>query len=93
MSMVLKPISFLQSSVLVVLNITDSNDHVPKLSQPSYNVTIEENYVGPLTSLVISATDKDSGRNGRVTYSIVGGSSLFVIDATTVGILKCFVSI
>ncbi|CAB4019339.1 Protocadherin Fat 4, partial [Paramuricea clavata] len=73
----------LKSSVLVKLNITDSNDNAPIFSHSSYNVTIQENYVGPLTSLVINASDKDSGSNGHLTFSIVDGSSLFAIDATT----------
>lgn len=70
------------------LNITDANDNAPMFSQLLYNVTIQENYVGPLPSLVITAIDLDSGSNGRVTYSIVGGSSMFSINSTTVrGIL------
>ena len=78
--------------MLVELNITDSNDNAPIFSRSSYNVTIQENYVGPLTTLVINASDKDSGSNGHLTFSIVDGSSLFAIDATTVSILKCLLS-
>ena len=72
----------------MVVNITDSNDNGPVFSQSSYNITISENFVGPLTSLNINATDQDSGNNGQVTFSIVGDSSHFTIDSATVGILS-----
>ena len=71
-----------------MFNITDSNDHGPIFSQTSYNVTIEENYFGILSSLVVNASDQDSGDNGDVTYTIVGGSSIFSIDPKTVGVLR-----
>ena len=77
----------LQSSVLVMLNITDANDHGPIFSQTSYNVTIEENYYGLLSSLAVKASDQDSGENGEVTYTIVGGSSVFSINPKTVRVL------
>ena len=70
-----------------MLNITDANDHRPIFSQTSYNVTIEENYYGLLSSLAVIANDQDSGENGEVTYTIVGGSSVFSINPKTVGVL------
>ena len=73
----------LTSSVLVSVNITDSNDNGPVFSKSSYNITIPENFTGLLTSLNINATDQDSGNNGQVTFSIVDGLPQFSIDSTT----------
>ncbi|XP_028399940.1 protocadherin Fat 4-like isoform X2 [Dendronephthya gigantea] len=73
----------LKASVLVIINITDSNDHTPEFSSPSYNVTIAENYFGALTSLHLNASDLDSGRNSKLTYSIVDGPSFFTINPKT----------
>ena len=68
------------------MNITDSNDHTPEFSSPSYNVTIQENHVGLLSSLHVNASDRDSGSNGKLTYSIVNGPSFFTINPMTVGL-------
>ena len=53
-------------------------------SKQTYNVTIAENFRGAISTLVIDATDLDSGQNGKVSFSIVDGRIGFSIDSNTV---------
>ena len=54
--------------------ISDVNDNAPTFSQQKYAVTIPES-TSPGTSVAaVTATDKDSGSNGRFSYSLLGGA-------------------
>uniref|UniRef100_A0A8D2JJ96 FAT atypical cadherin 2 n=1 Tax=Varanus komodoensis TaxID=61221 RepID=A0A8D2JJ96_VARKO len=72
----------LSDITMVVINITDINDHMPTFSQDLYTADIQENAaIGELVLMVL-AEDKDGVMNNQITYSIVTGNSLghFVID-------------
>ncbi|XP_062596826.1 protocadherin Fat 4-like [Saccostrea cucullata] len=62
--------------VTLTITLTDINDNAP-LIQGTYDKTIPENE--PVHSLVfsLSATDPDTGENGRFLYSIESGNSDF----------------
>ncbi|XP_061178908.1 protocadherin Fat 4-like [Saccostrea echinata] len=62
--------------VTLTITLTDINDNAP-IIQGTYDRTIPENE--PVHSLVftLSATDPDTGDNGRFLYSIVSGNSDF----------------
>ncbi|XP_015270777.1 PREDICTED: protocadherin Fat 2 [Gekko japonicus] len=72
----------LSDITMVVINITDINDHVPEFSQDLYIVDIREDVAIGEMILMVLADDKDGVMNNQITYSIVGGNSLahFVID-------------
>lgn len=55
-------------TVTIQVSVLDANDNAPLFSQGVYRVSVPEN--SPLETLVVtvSATDKDEGLNGQVTY-------------------------
>lgn len=53
--------------------ILDANDNEPQFSRDMYQGTVFEDAVVYTSVLQISASDRDSGSNGRVTYTFVGG--------------------
>uniref|UniRef100_A0A8C5MXL6 Protocadherin-16 n=1 Tax=Leptobrachium leishanense TaxID=445787 RepID=A0A8C5MXL6_9ANUR len=57
------------------LTIEDVNDNVPEFTQSLYKVTVMENMAAWSPLVTITATDKDSGDNGKVTYQIVSAES------------------
>lgn len=54
------------------------NEHAPDFSQSSYNVTISENTTVGTTVLSIIATDRDSGSQGELTFSLSSGSPFYI---------------
>ena len=57
-----------ESVLLVHVSVTDVNDNIPVFSQNVYNVSIKNNPSETSSIATLSATDLDSGKNGRVTY-------------------------
>ncbi len=57
-------------NVQLPINITDVNDNAPVFAQPMYSVQLVENWPVGATVIKTSATDADSGDNGRITYSL-----------------------
>ncbi|XP_077182634.1 protocadherin Fat 2 isoform X2 [Paroedura picta] len=77
-----KGYGFLSDITMVVINITDANDHVPEFSQDLYIVDICEDVAIGEMILMVLADDKDGVMNNQITYSIVDGNALshFIID-------------
>ncbi|XP_071125296.1 protocadherin-9-like [Mytilus edulis] len=74
----------------VNVEVTDDNDNSPVFVQDVYNISIAEGTASNTAILAISATDKDIGDNGKVTYSFSSRqngldsiTSLFSINETT----------
>ena len=61
----------LYDTATVVIDVLDVNDHSPEFRDPVYRVEVAENTKMTVVQTVI-ATDKDSGENGQVSYSIIG---------------------
>uniref|UniRef100_A0A8C3F348 Protocadherin-16 n=1 Tax=Chrysemys picta bellii TaxID=8478 RepID=A0A8C3F348_CHRPI len=55
--------------------VEDINDNAPTFSQGLYQVTLLEHTPAGSTILTVSATDKDSGSNGELTYHLAVPSS------------------
>ncbi|XP_045469521.1 fat-like cadherin-related tumor suppressor homolog isoform X5 [Harmonia axyridis] len=75
----------LSNVATVNISIIDCNDNAPVFNQISYNAQIKEDaQVGEVVVQVL-ATDLDSDKNGKVTYSIIGGDTQeqFAIDPDT----------
>ncbi|XP_060710121.1 cadherin-23 [Hemiscyllium ocellatum] len=76
----------LSEMTTVLVNILDENDNHPAFQQQQYEITLDE---GPDTvhsfNLTVSATDRDEGPNGTVTYAIVDGNlhDTFTIHSIT----------
>uniref|UniRef100_A0A673L0R6 Cadherin domain-containing protein n=1 Tax=Sinocyclocheilus rhinocerous TaxID=307959 RepID=A0A673L0R6_9TELE len=67
--------------------VLDANDNAPVFSQSIYKASIPENFPKGSSVLRVSATDKDVGSNGDVTYSFSQSSerlsNLFQIDSSS----------
>lgn len=77
----LKPKTSLAS---VRIKVGDVNDNIPEFHIPHpEDVAVEENSPVGTSFYEVTAIDRDSGNNGAVKYSIIGGSGwgLFVIDS------------
>ncbi|XP_062852533.1 cadherin EGF LAG seven-pass G-type receptor 1 [Trichomycterus rosablanca] len=57
----------------VEIIVEDANDNVPQFSREKYQGTVFEDAPQFTSVLQISASDKDSGSNGRVSYTFQGG--------------------
>ncbi|XP_051871162.1 protocadherin-18-like [Pristis pectinata] len=55
----------------ITVRLTDVNDNPPVFGQSAYRALVMENGRSNRTLLTVAASDRDSGANGRVTYSIV----------------------
>ena len=67
----------------VIINISDENDNAPSFTEASYETTIPENSMNGSFVAALLASDEDSGSNGQVSYSIIGGLTAFEIDSTS----------
>jgi hypothetical protein len=76
----------LNTSVSVVINITDANDNYPQFDRTSYSRQLRETAVPGTEVITITATDADSGYNGLqgVRYKITGnGAERFQCNTRT----------
>ncbi|XP_019639951.1 PREDICTED: uncharacterized protein LOC109481803 [Branchiostoma belcheri] len=64
-----KGVPSLSASAAVEVAVLDTNDHCPTFQEDSTSI---QHTLRPGQSLNITATDRDSGVNGKVTYSILG---------------------
>lgn len=67
---------------MVKIQLTDENDNRPQFLPREYNVSLRHNTSPSTPVVVVVATDRDTGRFGEVTYSIVAGNEagLFRLD-------------
>lgn len=69
------------ASTTVVIDIVDCNNHAPIFNRSSYEATFEENIPPGTSILTVTATDRDHGENGYITYSITRPKAVpFSID-------------
>uniref|UniRef100_A0A663MK89 FAT atypical cadherin 2 n=1 Tax=Athene cunicularia TaxID=194338 RepID=A0A663MK89_ATHCN len=66
----------LSDVTMVVINITDINDHAPEFIQDPYFADIREDAAVGEIILTVSADDLDGAMNNQITYSIVAGNPL-----------------
>ncbi|XP_063353804.1 protocadherin beta-16-like [Pelmatolapia mariae] len=77
----------LSGTVQIHVTILDVNDNAPVFTQSTYKSSLMENSLKGTQLITVTATDKDEGTNGFVTYSISnnidGISDLFEIHETS----------
>ncbi|XP_023559815.1 protocadherin beta-12-like [Octodon degus] len=61
----------LKTQHTITLQVSDVNDNAPTFTQSSYTLFVPENNSPALLIGTISATDRDSGSNAQVTYSLL----------------------
>ncbi|XP_012604414.3 LOW QUALITY PROTEIN: protocadherin beta-14 [Microcebus murinus] len=61
----------LQTQYNITVLVSDVNDNAPAFSQSSYTLFVPENNSPALHIGSVSATDRDSGSNAQVTYSLL----------------------
>ncbi|KAL5014373.1 hypothetical protein ScPMuIL_008643 [Solemya velum] len=75
------------STTTINITVLDENDNRPQFSKATYDVAVDENSYNATNPVIlhISATDRDSGENSVILYSISGGNeqNVFSIDATS----------
>ncbi|XP_062941291.1 protocadherin beta-8 [Cynocephalus volans] len=61
----------LKTQLNVTVQVSDVNDNAPAFTQTSYTLFVRENNSPALHIGSVSATDRDSGTNAQVTYSLL----------------------
>ncbi|KAL5011978.1 hypothetical protein ScPMuIL_010529 [Solemya velum] len=59
------------SNITVLVEVQDVNDNAPHFSQKNYNAEVIENAAVNTNFFQVNATDRDTGNNGRITYSLL----------------------
>lgn len=69
------------SSMTLIVNVQDANDNAPVFEQSHFVASVSENASLNTKFKQITASDRDSGENGRITYSLLDaeGSDRFGI--------------
>ena len=63
--------------------VKDSNDNRPVFVQNAFNFVVTENVESNYLIGRVSAEDKDSGANAKITYQFKSASRAFTIDGPT----------
>ncbi|XP_024139113.1 protocadherin gamma-A11 [Oryzias melastigma] len=77
----------LSGSILINVDVLDSNDNAPVFSQKIYKCTLTENSPAGTIVTKVHASDKDEGSNGKITFALLssvdGASEIFQINKET----------
>ncbi|XP_070539254.1 protocadherin Fat 4-like [Ptychodera flava] len=73
---------YLDNTVHVLINVTDVNDNVPLFTELFYSAHVAENATKGFQVISVTASDADTGDNGRVTYAL-DSTQEFVIHPIT----------
>ncbi|XP_041799587.1 protocadherin gamma-A1-like [Chelmon rostratus] len=77
----------MSGTMQIFVNVLDANDNAPAFAKPLYRAKIQENSPKGTSVTTVSASDKDIGSNGEVSYLLSTSkrllSELFKIDAKT----------
>ncbi|KAM3671958.1 protocadherin-23 [Ammospiza maritima maritima] len=71
------------ASTSIIVNVLDENDHSPMFLRESYFFEIEENLIPSGVVGTIRAVDKDSGRNGQLSYFLLSDGKYFKMNSNT----------
>ncbi|XP_030067038.1 protocadherin Fat 2 [Microcaecilia unicolor] len=65
--------ALLSDVIMVVINITDVNNHEPRFAQEHYIIEVSEDVAVGDIILTVSADDKDGPMNNQITFSLIDG--------------------
>ncbi|CAN0129353.1 unnamed protein product [Bubo scandiacus] len=71
------------ASTSVIVNVLDENDNSPMFMRESYFFEMEENPIPWGVVGTITAVDKDSGRNGQLSYFLLSDGKYFKMNSNT----------
>lgn len=71
------------ASTLIIINVIDENDNSPVFLHDVYFIEVEERVLPQGMIGTIKAIDKDSGRNGQLSYFILSNENYFRINSNT----------
>ncbi|GLD53497.1 protocadherin-16-like protein, partial [Lates japonicus] len=70
-----------QSEANLTVLVDDVNDNAPAFTQDLYQVTVSEHLPAGSAVITVTATDRDSGENGKITYRVMSSTrGIFYID-------------
>lgn len=75
------------ASTSVIVNVLDENDNSPMFMRESYFFEMEENPVPRGVVGTVTAVDKDSGRNGQLSYFLLSDGKYFKMNSNTGSVL------
>jgi protocadherin-16/23 len=67
---------FFLSNLQVNIDIEDINDSVPSFESSTVRISVPENFELGVPFYVVSASDRDSGKSGTVSYRLFSGGSI-----------------
>ena len=69
----------------IEITVSDENDNSPSFERNFYTASVTEEENAPVFVIAVSASDLDSGDNGRITYQLAAGNTgnAFTIDSAT----------
>ncbi|XP_047462295.1 LOW QUALITY PROTEIN: protocadherin-16-like [Mugil cephalus] len=72
-----------QTEANITIVVEDINDNAPAFTQDLYQITLPEHTAPGSAVITVTATDRDSGENGRITYRVISSTQEgFYIDPT-----------
>ncbi|XP_044210752.1 protocadherin-16-like [Thunnus albacares] len=70
-----------QSEANLTVLVDDVNDNAPTFTQDFYQVTVTEHLPAGSAVITVTATDRDTGENGKITYRVMSSTrGVFYID-------------
>ncbi|XP_069563501.1 protocadherin-16-like [Brachyistius frenatus] len=70
-----------QSEANLTVLVDDVNDNAPTFTHDLYQVTVSEHLPAGSAVITLTATDRDSGENGKITYTVMSSTKgVFYID-------------
>ncbi|XP_021249506.1 protocadherin-23, partial [Numida meleagris] len=75
--------SMQNASASVIVNVLDENDNSPVFMHENYFFKMEENPIPKGVIGTVTAVDKDSGRNGQLSYFLLSDGTYFKINSNT----------
>ncbi|KAK5868901.1 hypothetical protein PBY51_009876 [Eleginops maclovinus] len=70
-----------QSEANITVLVDDVNDNAPTFTQDLYQVSVSEHLPAGSAVITLTATDRDSGENGKITYRVMSSTrGVFYID-------------
>uniref|UniRef100_A0A0M3KB95 Cadherin domain protein n=1 Tax=Anisakis simplex TaxID=6269 RepID=A0A0M3KB95_ANISI len=77
--------SFVNATTIVHIQLLDTNDNVPQFFASTDKIIVNEHMKHGELLVRMSASDRDAGKNGRITYSILSGNEhgMFRLDSAS----------